>query len=148
MIAGGMSSNALQSGRGRAVHPIVRLDYFVRIPTSLVVLLTVGSIFLASHEGRVLWALLAFYGFLWPHLAYLVSRRSRDSKAAELRNLLADSCVLAFFVARSGFGLLLCIALLTSINAANVSVGGVRFSLKGLLAMIAGAGASVLLFGF
>src|SRR5690349_17381510 len=82
--------------RQKGVHPIVGLDYLVRIPASLVVLLTVGSIFPSAHKGRVLWALLILYGLLWPHVAYLVARRSRDSKAAELRNLLFDSCVLGF----------------------------------------------------
>ena len=126
----------------------MRLDYFVRIPASLVVLLVVGSIFLSAPQGRLLWGLLVFYGLLWPHVALLVAAKSRDSKAAELRNLVVDSVVLGFFIAVSAFSPFLCVALLTSINAANLSVGGLKFALQGILAMAAGAAASILLFGF
>ncbi len=107
-----------------------------------------GSIFLSKPKQPWLWALLGFYGLLWPHVALLVASRSRDSKAAELRNLVADSFVIGFFIATCSFSPFLCVALLTSINAANLSVGGLRFALKGFLGMAAGAGAAILLFGF
>ncbi|MGH9443746.1 MAG: ATP-binding protein [Thermoanaerobaculia bacterium] len=132
----------------KALHPIVRLDYFVRIPAGLVVFLVVGSTFLSAPRGRILWGLLAFYGLLWPHVALLVARRSRDSKAAELRNLFADSFFLGLFMALSSFSPFLCVALLTSINAANLSVGGLRFAIRGVPALVAGAATSVLFFGF
>jgi signal transduction histidine kinase len=145
---GASSSIGLSTIREKGLHPIVRLDYFVRIPASLVVFLAVGSIFLSKPKQPLLWALLAFYGLLWPHVALLVASRSRDSKAAELRNLVADAFLLGFFMAICSFSPFLCVALLTSINAANLSVGGLRLAVKGLLAMAAGAGAAILLFGF
>ncbi len=143
-----MSVSALSPGRDKVVHPIVRLDYFVRIPASLVVLLVMGSIFLNALKSGFLWGLLVFYGLLWPHVALLVARRLRDSKAAELRNLIFDSYMIGFFAAISSFSLFPSVAFLTSINSANMSVGGLRFSLKGLGATLAGAATSIAIFGF
>jgi signal transduction histidine kinase len=135
-------------GPSRGIHPIVRLDYFVRIPATFVVLLVMTSIFVSSGSSRLFLGLAGVYGLAWPHLAYLIASRSRDSKAAELRNLLVDCFMIGAFTALSSFGLLPSLAFLTSVNAANLSVGGVRFSVKGLLTMIAGAAVSALLFGF
>ena len=132
----------------RSVHPIVRLDYFVRMPASFVVLLVMTSIFVTAGRSRLFLGLAVFYGLIWPHLAYLIASRSRDSKAAELRNLLFDGFMIGGFTALSSFSVLPSLAFLTSINAANLSVGGVRFSVKGLLGMIAGAATAALLFGF
>jgi signal transduction histidine kinase len=143
-----ISGVALSPTREKGVHPIVGLDYFVRIPASLVVLLVMGSIFLNTRKGPLLWAGLVFYGLLWPHVALLVARNLRDSKAAELRNLIFDSFMIGFFAALSSFSLFPSIAFLTAINSANLSVGGLRFSLKGLAAAAAGAGVSIAIFGF
>jgi len=132
----------------RGIHPIVRLDYFVRMPATFVVLLVMTSIFVPAGSSRLFLGLAGVYGLAWPHLAYLIARRSRDSKAAELRNLLVDCFMIGVFTALSSFSLLPSLAFLTSVNAANLSVGGVRFSVKGLLTMIAGAAVSALLFGF
>ena len=131
----------------RSVHPIVRLDYFVRIPAAFVVFLVMESFFVSAGRGRGFLALAFVYGFVWPHAAYLIGNRSRDSKAAELRCMLVDSFMIGFFAALTGFSLLPCIAFLTSVNAANLSIGGLRLSLHGLGAMIAGAAVSVLAFG-
>ncbi len=132
----------------RTVHPIVRLDYFVRIPATFVVFLVMASIFLPERKNAVLLSLVVLYGLIWPHAAYFLARRSRDSKAAELRSLLIDSFMIGAFTALASFSLLAALAFLTSINAANLSVGGVRFALKGLLALVAGAAVSSAVFGF
>jgi signal transduction histidine kinase len=118
------------------------------MPAGFVVLLVMTSIFVSAGRSRLFLGLAVLYGLIWPQLAYLIARRSRDSKAAELRNLLFDGFMIGVFTALSSFSLLPSLAFLTSINAANLSVGGVRFSVKGLLSMIAGAAVSALLFGF
>ena len=132
----------------RSVHPIVRLDYFVRIPAAFVVFLVMGSIYLPQRRTGLILALVVLYGLVWPHAAYFLAKGSRDSKAAELRNLLIDSFMIGVFIALASYSLLAALAFLTSVNAANLSVGGVRFSLKGVLALIAGAAAASLAFGF
>jgi len=136
-----------ESRPARSVHPIVRLDYFVRIPAAFVVFLVMEAFFVSAGRGRGFLALAFVYGFVWPHAAYLIGMRSRDSKAAELRCMLVDSFMIGFFAALTGFSLLPCIAFLTSVNAANLSLGGFRLSLKGLGAMAAGAALSVAAFG-
>ncbi len=129
------------------VHPIVKLDYLVRMLAVPVTVVTV----LATRGGNVpkaLLGILLFYGLAWPHLAYLVARTSKDSKAAELRNLLADCFVLGGFCGVTGFNPMVSIAFLCCINAANLSLGGIPFAARGLFFAMLGAGAAVLWLGF
>ncbi|HWC66361.1 MAG TPA: ATP-binding protein [Thermoanaerobaculia bacterium] len=131
----------------RSVHPIVRLDYFVRIPATFVVFLVMESFFVSAGRGRAFLVLAFLYGVVWAHVAYLIGSRSRDGKTAEHRCMLVDSFMIGFFAALTSFSILPCMAFLTSVNAANLSIGGLRLSLRGLVAMLAGAGLSVLAFG-
>ncbi|MEO8216767.1 MAG: ATP-binding protein [Acidobacteriota bacterium] len=148
------SSVAIPSGRQRfsltgsaGKHPIVSLDYVVRIPATFIVMLMVGSVLREQRSGMVAWSFLIFYGLLWPHVSFLVAGNSRDSKAAELRNLLVDSFSQGCLVSLMGFSLWPTVVCLTSVNAANLSLGGVRFGLKGLIASLAGIGTGVALVG-
>ena len=80
-------------GQTRQLHPLVTLDYRVRMVSMVVVAL----IPLFHFRGRPPLPVLAgmiFSGLLWPQIAYLVAKNSKDSRAAEFRNLLLDS----FFV--------------------------------------------------
>jgi signal transduction histidine kinase len=137
----------LQEKGGRmGVHPIVRLDFLVRLPAVPIVVLCV-FVTLQGKTPAPLLSILAFYGLAWPHVAYLVARKSRDTKAAELRNLLADCVFLGSFVAITGFNPMISVALLCCINAANLSLGGVPFAVRGALAWMAGAAVTVGILG-
>ncbi|HET7452509.1 MAG TPA: histidine kinase dimerization/phospho-acceptor domain-containing protein, partial [Thermoanaerobaculia bacterium] len=131
----------------RTVHPIVRLDYFVRIPASFVVFLVMESFFVSAGRGRPFLVLAFVYGVVWPHIAYLIGSRSPDGRTVEHRCMLVDSFMIGLFAALTSFSILPCIAFLTSVNAANLSIGGLRLSLRGLIAMIVGAGFSIFVFG-
>ncbi|VTU25217.1 ATP-binding protein [Variovorax sp. PBL-E5] len=112
-------------------HPTVRLDYGLRV---------VGQGFFGAVALSVLQlrtipvgilVLICSIALLWPHLAYLVASRARDSKAAEQRNLLVDSFLMGAFSLLTGLDLWICVVSFTAINAANLSIGGLRLGLIG-----------------
>ena len=121
------------------VHPIVSLDYRVRIPGMLFVALIPFSHFWGKDPGPLLLAAMAFTGLVWPHVAYFLAKRSRNGKAAELRNLLFDSFLVGCWTAAMSFSLWPTVTMIAAVNTANLSVGGVRFTGKAALAILAGA---------
>jgi diguanylate cyclase len=94
------------------------------------------------------WAWMVFSCFVWPHLAYLLARRSADPFRAELRNFVTDSMIAGSWVPLLHFNLLPSVVLLTVVTADKVN-SGVRLlwlrSLPGMLLALLGTG---LLTGF
>src|SRR5262245_49732036 len=112
-----------------SVHPLVGLDYRVRVSAMGIVGLMLVTFYWDAPKGFWLWTAIVFTGLLWPQLAYAAARLSPDSKAAELRNLLFDSFILGCWTAGIAFSPLPSMMMVTAIIAACLSVGGVRFSL-------------------
>ena len=113
-------------------HPIVRLDYLVRLVCFPIASSILFAVF--RETGRVtpgLIALLVVYGLFWPHIAYLVGRNSRDSKAAEYRNLTIDSILMGAWVAGMHFSLWPSVMLVSGAHLGNLSVGGARLAARG-----------------
>jgi diguanylate cyclase len=80
------------------------------------------------ERGAPVWLLLLLVvnGFLWPHLAYLISSRSRDPYRAETRNLLADSALGGAWIAAMHFEALPSVLLFAMLAMDKISVGGWR----------------------
>jgi signal transduction histidine kinase len=117
------------------VHPIVALDYPMRVVGHLLFAVILASIFYERGAHPVLWATVLAVGGLWPQAAYLIARRSRDSKRAELRNLLGDAFIAGSWIAQSAFGLWPTTTLFTAMNIAFLSLAGVRFAAKACLVL-------------
>ena len=130
------------------VHPIVYLDYRVRVFGHLVIMVTLGSIFYERGATLPLWTALVVQGLLWPHLAFISARNSRDSRRTERVNLLIDCFIAGCWVAQAAFSLWPTLAFLASLHVALISVAGVRFAVDGLAAMVGGSGVMGLLTGF
>ncbi|HSC84849.1 MAG TPA: diguanylate cyclase [Pseudomonas sp.] len=94
------------------------------------------------------WSLLVFNGFLWPHLAFQLSRWSARPYKAERRNLLLDSLFGGFWVGAMQFNALPSVAILALLAMNNIAVGGVRFFSRGSLAQLLGVVLAGLLCGF
>jgi signal transduction histidine kinase/CheY-like chemotaxis protein len=114
------------------IHPIVKLDYRVR----MIAMLVVGLIPLFHFEFRP--PLLALLGMVvtalvWPHVAYLAARRARDTRAAEFRNLMVDSLLVGGWTAALSFSLLPSTCMIAAVHSANLSVGGLRLAARGLI---------------
>lgn len=69
------------------------------------------------------WAWMVFGCFLWPHLAYLLARRSRDPFRAELGNFVVDSFFAGSWVPLMHFNLLPSVVLVTVVTADKINSG-------------------------
>jgi len=132
----------------RQVHPIVLLDYRVRIPGMLFVALFALFHFSGRPRGPLLIAAIVLTGLVWPHAAYLLGRRARDTKQAELRNLLVDSFIVGCWIAAMSFSLWPAVAMAATMMNGNLAVGGLRFAAKGVVGIVAGVMVAGALLGF
>jgi signal transduction histidine kinase/CheY-like chemotaxis protein len=122
------------------IHPIVRLDYLVRavcFPASVLILYAVFHGL--GLTGPTLLVLLVLYGLVWPHVAYLAARFGRDSKRAEYRNLFIDSVLIGGWAAGMHFSLWPSVLLISGVHLGNLSVGGIRLAVRGLVGLVVGA---------
>jgi signal transduction histidine kinase/CheY-like chemotaxis protein len=133
--------------RGRRLHPVLRLDYIVRVsmyPLFFILLVV------TNYPDRLtpfFWALLVFHVLLWPYIALAVAARARNQKLAEYRNLLVDSVVIGCYVTACWFNLGPSAAVLLGIHSGCISVGGWRMGVLGALSIGVGMVAGTLLFG-
>ena len=128
---------ATAPGQTRQLHPLVTLDYRVRMVSMVVVAL----IPLFHFRGRPPLPMLAgmiFMGLLWPQIAYVVAKNARDTRAAEFRNILFDSFLVGAWAAAMSFSLFPSAVMVAALNSANLSVGGLRQAARGLAAIVLG----------
>lgn len=133
--------------------PSRRLDFGQRIYPMRVIGLGIGALCVAAvlHEHRVaawLWVVLAFDCLLWPHLAYLLVRRSREPVRVEYRNLMIDSAFGGFWIAVMAFDTLPSVLLAVMLTMDKVIVGGRRFGTKNLALMAVACLATSAALGF
>lgn len=98
------------------------------------------------HPPPWVWAWMLINAFVWPHIAYLWSRRASNSLRSERRNLLFDSFCGGFWVGAMHFNPLPSVTTLSMMTMNNVAIGGPRFMLAGWVAQALGVGASLLVF--
>jgi diguanylate cyclase len=94
------------------------------------------------------WLLLAFHGFVWPHLAYHRACRAKDPFKAEIRNLLIDSAFGGFWAAMMAFNALPAIVILSMMSMNNIASAGKALFVKGLAIQLAVAALTGALLGF
>ncbi|MEJ7685932.1 MAG: histidine kinase dimerization/phospho-acceptor domain-containing protein [Variovorax sp.] len=131
-----------------SVHRIVRLDYPVRIGAHLFGGLLLLSVLLDRAPATSMWVALAVTIVAWPHVAYWVASRCANSKKAELRNLMVDSFLMGSYGGIAGYNPWIMVGMYAAMNSSNLSVGGSRHALRGLIALIAGALAGGAAMGF
>ena len=131
------------------IHPTVRLDYTVRR--------TVYPLFGALYWSHVhvnrgmtpwLWTYLIGYALVYPHVAYWLATRTRNSKQAELWNLAFDSFVIGTWTPILYFAFWPSVVGLYGVHSGNLSVGGFSIALRNMLVMILGVIVGGLVFGF
>lgn len=94
-----------------------------------------------------LWGVLLINGFVWPHLAFLLSSRAAYPYRAERRNILFDSLCGGFWAACIQFNPLPSVIILSMMTMHNVAAGGPKMMLRGALAQVVGILLSFVLFG-
>lgn len=88
---------------GIAIPRIVGINYRVRTMAFAWSFLVVGLILWEREAGVLAWSLAALQFLAYPHLLWLLASRSRDPRAAELRNLYLDPLLLGAWIAALGF---------------------------------------------
>ncbi|MBJ6981151.1 response regulator [Luteimonas sp. MC1572] len=121
------------------LHPIVRLDYVSRMSCMPLLSAVIYSVFHASgRDSALVVALLLFWGVIWPQLAYLHARWSRDSKRAEHANLLVDGVMVGVLLAGMHFSPWPSVMMLMGMSLGNMGVGGAPLAGRGLQGIAVG----------
>src|SRR5690606_22973337 len=89
-------ASVFSSPRARAALP--RRVYRYRILGMGLGAVAMAMVLWELQAGPARWGLCALTGLAWPHLAYLLAKRSADPFVAEQRNLLVDSAIAALWV--------------------------------------------------
>lgn len=92
-----------------------------------------------SHPPAWVWIAMIAHGYGWPHMAYLLAKRSRQPYAAERRNLIYDSLGGGFWAGAMGISPLPTVTVLSMMAMNNIASGGLRLFVLGSLAQVAGA---------
>ena len=132
----------------QVVHPIVRLDYRVRL--AFIPLGAVVGYAMLDATGRGTWwvaGALLLWALSWPQIAYFAAR-GPDGKRREHRNMVIDSVLIGAWTAVMYFSLWPSVMLLSAVNLSNIGVGGTRLFLKGLAGIAVGVVGAGLLTGF
>lgn len=140
-----MTKNQAQTN---AVHRLVRMNYLIRTGAFAWSFFVVGLHGWQNGYGAAFWICLALMFLVYPHLAYLRSRFSRNPKAAELSNLYLDAGLLGVWVAALGFPTWLAYAAVTATSLNAIVLLGLRGLAGSLAALGAGIAAWVMLAGF
>lgn len=123
----------------RRTHPIVWLDYKVRLVTYPFFLLMLFVTLRTEPTSWFVWAYMIGHTLVWPHVAYLLASRSDDPKRTELRNLLVDSLITGGWAPLLSFSILPTAAVVIGATAGNLSVGGPRLGVRSIVCMLLGA---------
>ena len=127
------------SGRTSRIHPIVKLDHFVRIIACPILALLVVTARTSAGETipNILWAALGTYALIWPHVArYAAQRIGGDIRRTEMRSLVVDAVVSGGAIALASFQLVPTLTIFTGLATILGSVGGITFLLLGMFAFI------------
>ncbi len=127
----------------RRIHRIARVHYPLRAGAFAYSFVAVALHGAERDYGPLFWTLLVAQFLVYPHLAYLRARFSRDSKRAELETLFADAALLGAWTAALHFPLWIAYGWLfaTSLNVA--ALRGIPGALLSIASFCAGAAVSV-----
>jgi diguanylate cyclase len=100
--------------------------------------IAIGTVLWTRGAHPLAWAALALTALVWPHLAYLLGRRSADPYRQELRSLTLDSALGGGWIAAMQFDLLPSVVLLAMLSMDKMAVGGARFLARGSAALALG----------
>lgn len=98
--------------------------------------LSVASVLYENGAGWPTWLILGFNGFVWPHIAWQIARRSRDPLKMEFRNLMLDSAIGGAWIAVMQINLLPSTLLAAMLTIDRIAVAGVRFYLRTLAVLV------------
>ncbi len=129
-------------GDPERAHPIVYIDYRIRIVGYLFAGAAVASTLLEQRPGAreataLLWTMLLAQTLLWPHVAFLIARKSANPHRVEKFSLAVDGFLGGVWLDLIGFALWPATVITFTLLISSASVGGPRM-LAACLATLAG----------
>lgn len=136
------SASRLEVGRR-----FVRTVYRIRIFGLLLLGVSLGAPLLDRATPAGDWLFLLSVVFIWPHIAYFLSRRSENPAAAEVRNVLVDSLFGGVAMGAVAFNIIPCVVvyLVLCINSFGLNT---KLFMQSLVMVVFGAGVSAVIHGF
>ncbi|TWI04560.1 diguanylate cyclase [Luteimonas cucumeris] len=110
--------------------------------------LSIASVLYQQQAPLLAWIALLVNGYVWPHMAWLAARRSRDPARAELRSLVLDSVLGGAWIAMMQFNLLPSALLAVMLSVDKIGVAGWRFLARTAIAQVLACAATSALLGF
>lgn len=108
----------------------------------------VASVFRERGASPLVWAALVFDGFVWPHVAFALTRRAPDPRRAEFRNLLVDSALGGAWAGLMAFNVLPSVLLVTMLTVDKIAVGDRGLLARSVAFLVVGAAGASLVTGF
>lgn len=110
--------------------------------------LIITTVLLPLHTPPLVWVVLIYNCFVWPHLAYFIASSSTNPIRFERLHLLGDAAMGGFWVVAMGFNPLGSSAITMMLCMNLVGAGGVRLFVLGVLSSFAGIGFGLWMLGF
>jgi diguanylate cyclase len=146
-VSAGMTfAEGLDRNRDQGLR-FVRRMYIPRVVGLGAGFFAVASVLYQNGAHALVWAALVFNGLVWPHLAFMLARRSAEPQRTEIRNLLADSTCGGVWIAVMGFNLLPSVLLAAMLAMDKISVGGPRLLMRAIALQLTGCVAAAVLLG-
>jgi len=132
--------------KSKKLNILAKINYPGRILGCLLMGLIICAVL---YEGEFFssWIFVVFHGLFWPHISYGLCKVSKDSKKAELNNLLIDSFFIGLWIPILSFQIIPLGMLIIAVCADNAFSGGFKLFIKGALSIIFGAITGLLLLG-
>ncbi|WP_233970543.1 diguanylate cyclase AdrA [Pectobacterium versatile] len=107
--------------------------YIPRIVGTILCALFISSVLITRPIPTLLWGLLFLNTFIWPHIAYTLSLRSRDPMQCEKRNLLIDVVFGGIWIGFMGVNLLPSALIAAMVGMNCTAGGGVKLLVQGIV---------------
>jgi diguanylate cyclase (GGDEF)-like protein len=129
-------------------HWIVRVNRQNRSIAFAMLFLIIGTHMAGQAFAPFAWGLLALQFLVYPQLMYWRARVSRDSRRAELNNMVVDSLLFGIWAAALGFPLWIAFTLFTSATIMLAAMSGLRGVAQSVAAIVCGVAVTVFAGGF
>jgi signal transduction histidine kinase/DNA-binding response OmpR family regulator/HPt (histidine-containing phosphotransfer) domain-containing protein len=130
----------------KSLHPLVKLDYIVRLIGCPIGAALVVSARVGQKTPAWMWIILVMYAFVWPHVPRAIAKWSEDSRRAEIRMLVVDATLGGFLIPMTSFRIVPTLAFALGYCSMLASVGGFRLLAIGASGMLTTCIATAALF--
>lgn len=117
-------STTLDAAKTRAGVKLARQVFLLRLLGLGLGAVAVGGVLYEQGHDWPAWALLFGNGYIWPFVAYALSRRSSNPRAQEQRNLIVDSAMGGLWIAVMQFNFMRSLLLFVTLTMDKLAFGG------------------------